>query len=275
MNATLISTQKGKKTAPEAFTLLRHVDQSATNKVAILTRLADTSPFFAQEAAGWIKNCPRLQNEDKLQRTAEEILSGRPIGEKRYTTEEAYLHFFRKIPTGSRVQITFKKDAFDQLEEFIRNTYRYVVFSGDDRTMIQSCVLPTKRWESIPRTHSVLVQTQGAGAEMIAHYLFPCAESVQVLYTQVEFDRGQRGLIITPDKQALTQQLNNHPDVQFDKDLFMETIQELDYTEALDWLGNFDANEPLSNVLDRFESDYGRLQFFKLYALKFEQFMEA
>ena len=269
-----IKTSKGLKTPSDALSFLQQSDCSVPNKISILNSLAELAPFFGHEAAAWIKEQKHLEGESKLLRTAKEILTGLPLGEKRYTDEIGFLKYLKALPQGSRVQITFGSNKIGVIRELLALNRKYLSFTAESIMYLRECVIPSGRWESVSRTHDVQIfATTGASIEVLANVMSLCVESIELSYSlqQLQQMLGDK----TPMQQKLEELLGKYREVVYDEELFIDTVQDLEYFQAKDWVRDFDSLELMENVLLRFGSDYGKLEFFKAYALNFKMLMES
>jgi hypothetical protein len=270
----IIKTQKGPKSPNDAFAWLKHPDCSVPNKISILGLLAELAPFFGHEAAAWIKEQSALKGENKLLRTAEGVLTGLPLGEKRFTEEAGFLKYLKALPQGSRVHLTIGSNKIGQLRELLSLNGKYLDFDAKDVMFLRECVIASGRWESITRTYNVQIfATTGASVEVLAHAMSLCIESIELVHTlqQLQQALGEK----TPMQKTLEGLLAKYTDVEYDPELFLQTVSGLEYFDAKSWMSELGQVEPMVNVLERFRSDYGRLEFFKAYALQFEILMRS
>jgi predicted KAP-like P-loop ATPase len=104
--------------------------------------------------------------------------------------------------------------------------------------------------------------------EVLAEELAKCVESVELVYTLEQFANALTGSKVKVISD-LENVLRDNPEIDYDPDLFTQTVNELGYPQAVYWTGSFSGNSPLKVILDRFESDYARRSFLRIYVHKY------
>jgi len=275
MPTQLIKTQKGLTTDHQAFDKIKEPGYSPALQISILTQLGDINPILAHEGAAWIVSNSSEKENSKVIRTAKEILSGLPIGIKYLSKKEQYAKFFSQIPAGSNILLKFKGDKIRDIATLIHGSRRCLTFNQVEVTIFMSCVVTSGRWEGVSKTfHATVCDMRGSDLELLAHDTTRCVDTVELLYTLEQFARAYDGGK-TPMQKKLDALMEKNTDVEYDADLFLETVDALKYPQARAWVEKFAPNEPLQNVIDCFLSDFGRLEFFRAYALKFQLLMES
>jgi hypothetical protein len=277
MSTTLIKTPNGLTTDWQAFDKITSPGFSPALQISYLSQLTDVNIVLAHEAAGWIVANLSEKESSKVIRTAKEILTGLPIGIKYLGKWEQYVDFFRYLPPGSRVSITFtsKESKIREIASLMHGSRRCLTFNQGEVTMFLGCVVASGRWEGILKTFQVMVcDMRPSDMEVLAHYMVPCVESIELIYTLGQLERAIEGTD-SPFKEKLNELKERHSDVEYDKDLFLKAVREMDYPQAEAWADSFAPNEPMEKVLEKFHSDYGRIVFFKKYVFKFDMLMAS
>jgi hypothetical protein len=168
--------------------------------------------------------------DTKIQRMAKENATGRPIGAKRITSGDQVYEIIKTAGSRARFHITFRKDNVWNAVAVFGLTPVHIRFDDQNAgIMITNCVVPSGRWEHIPRTYTITVTSILGEQElqMIAAAFVGALESIELISSMVERVSGmQDGITDTL--------LNENPELFYDKSLFYQACDKINHPHAAD-----------------------------------------
>ena len=259
----MINTSKGPKTPAEALNIFKKALVPAGELLGILRQLLADHPEEAKEAVTHVNKYPKSYN-GKIQTLAREKATGLPVGAKAIHHGGDIQKVLGNLDLGSSVHITFVEKIDPRRLAVVMGMDRVIKLDGNARAMLINCVIPSGRWEGIPRTCQARIFIHGgADLEMCQEYLPGVVEKIELICTHKQF-------VVAND--PCPDILAKNPDLFFDPNLFRTVCAEMNrLSEASAWIAKLGSDPSMEEVLECFPYVIVRAEFLELYVAEFNK----
>jgi hypothetical protein len=242
----MINTAQGPKSSGEALEIFKRAKLPAGSLLGIFTQLQEHDPERAREAAEFV-NRNGGKFSEKIQRMAKEQSTSRPIGAKRVQSCEQVEEMLTTAGTRSRWEITFRADTARQAIEVVSLVNRRLIqFDDTNATMfIMNAVVPSGRWEFIPRTYTITVQA------VSEHEYREIARAFGITIESLRLHSSMIERVSVLHNGIIDDILTKRNDLFYDESVFRATCVKLNrLSEAAGWISEIkDINAPFGEIL--------------------------